>query len=106
MYDEFVIFATGSLAFSAGVVLLTFTDCENWVYLVIVLTAMAGLHGLQYCSSMVAPIDECQKYATVVMAFSQTVAQTLKIICVYMMNFFTSEVRSQMKSELHDLLPG
>lgn len=87
---------TGSLAFSTGIVLLTFTDCENWVYLVVVLTAMAGLHGLQYCSSMVAPIDKCQKYATVVMAFSQTVAQALKIICVYLLNFFTSEVRPRI----------
>lgn len=81
----------GTFAFSSGMVVLTFVRCDDWENLVIALTSATGLHGLQYCSSLIAPMDKCPRYATVIMMFSQIVTQLLKIVGIYVSNYLLRE---------------
>ena len=59
----------------------------------VMLTVVSGCHGLQYCSSMVIPLDLNARQASVLIGLSLTVAHLFQLIAMYLVNFFTSQVR-------------
>ena len=88
----YLIVRSGAFSVGTGFLLATAIDCRNWVSLVVVLTATTGCLAMQYSSTMITPVDISPKNAGILIAFSLTISQAMKITGTYASNYFTIQV--------------